>query len=189
MRKAFLFCISSLFLLQIQAQVRNIVYVDISDQGNRTRLVQLVDSVVANSNGPSLVMVSNGSSPVFEYTNLPKDSYQRIIRTSNPSSPSPNFELDTMFTLIATHGGLSKHAKMHFFLGDYNAGGKQQLGVYLLEKFLLVGQLVRDGKVLPSAEVTLYLNPQEAIQSDATTIALSGNFNCSIQGLHKRTIQ
>jgi len=84
----------------LAAQVNAIVYVDVSNQSGRTRIVEKVDSIIGSYDSKTLVMVSNGSSPLFEFTNTPQQTYERAILVNNPSSPSPFFDLDTLFNLI-----------------------------------------------------------------------------------------
>jgi len=172
----------------LAAQVNAIVYVDVSNQSGRTRIVEKVDSIIGSYDSKTLVMVSNGSSPLFEFTNTPQQTYERAILVNNPSSPSPFFDLDTLFNLIELNGGLSLSANIYFFLGEFNAGAREIQGETIFEKFLLIGQFVNKGELTKSAKAILFLNPQIEITASGEEIMLNGNYQCIIKGVNSKLL-
>lgn len=182
------FVAMSLTFSPLIAQVNSVVYVEVSDQSNRSIIVEKVDSIINQENSQTLVMISNSSLPVFEFTNSPQSTYQRAILVNNPSSPSPFFDIDTLFKVIELNGGLSQSASVYFFLGESNAGGREMQGQTIFEKFLLVGQLVEKGEMTKKGKAVLFLNPQVEINSSGEEQKLEGNYQCIIKGVNSKLL-
>lgn len=123
--------------LGAKAQLKAIVYVDLSDQGNRSALIAKVDSVLNATKGEKLLYISNAATPlVFQDANLgSKES--SAISTLDPSLPNPYFDLDSLVKLSHAYGGFDEDLQVNFFISLQQAvKGEKHLN-NIAEKYLM----------------------------------------------------
>ncbi|GEM_PF-6429405 len=129
--------LSCLVSMVAQAQINAVVYVDLSDQSNRSQLMAKVDSVLAGVKGEELLYISNAATPlVFQDSDLGRKETSNMS-TLDPSLPNPYFDLDSLIKLSYAYDGFSKDLKVYFFISYQQAvKGEKHLN-NIAEKYLL----------------------------------------------------
>lgn len=121
----------------LKAQLQAVVFVDLSDQSNRSQLIQKVDSVLAGVKGEKLLYISNAATPlVFQDSNLGKKE-TATMNTLDPSLPNPYFDLDSLVKLSYAYDGFTKDLKVYFFISYQQAvKGEKHLN-NIAEKYVM----------------------------------------------------
>ena len=128
----------------LKAQISAVIYVEVSGQSSRAKIINMVDSVLNKTAGERLLFISNGGTPlVFIKSSLGKTEL-RSLSTLDPSLPNPYFDLDSLITLVHQENILVPDIELHFFLGYENAFKGERHLENIAEKFALSLGLVQN---------------------------------------------
>lgn len=128
----------ALLLSPLMAQVKSVIYVDLSNQGSRKSIIYRVDSVANSIDGQKLFYIANSSNPNIFLLLGVTDGMERVLNTIDPSLPNPYYDLDSLVKSIDEAGGLAPNSQVHFFLSAAQATDGEKHVENLAEKFLLI---------------------------------------------------
>lgn len=145
----------------LSGQIDHFLYVDFSQQMERTKIIEKLDSVISdNEAGNTLLYVSNGGTPeILESYDL-RRNYKRVLTRVRPSLPSPYFELDTLISIISSKGGFTPQCRFDFFFSGSQAKSGESHITSIFEKLLLIKGIIADAKIEEDHTVNIFINLQ-----------------------------